>query len=140
MQCKDDFHAGSHLHTLSMLQYLQKEKLAPVRKHLYTFFYRTLYSWRLPPCLGCRMTGSFPQGSSSADCASFPAFCAGTKQTPLNLLYFCSRRRKKNIIEGNANVCHLNKLTCKGTLRQVFICLRPRTPYPSPPPLHTVYV
>jgi hypothetical protein len=31
------------------------------------------------------------------------------------------------------------KLTCKGTLRQVFICLRPRTPYP-PPPLHTVYV
>jgi hypothetical protein len=31
------------------------------------------------------------------------------------------------------------KLTCKGTLRQVFVCLRPRTPY-RPPPLHTVYV
>jgi hypothetical protein len=30
------------------------------------------------------------------------------------------------------------KLTCKGTLRQVLICLRPRTPYP--PPLHHVYV
>jgi hypothetical protein len=29
------------------------------------------------------------------------------------------------------------KLTFKGSLRQVFICLRPRTPYP---PLHTVYV
>ncbi len=28
------------------------------------------------------------------------------------------------------------KLTCKGTLRQVFICLRLRTPYP--PPLHIV--
>jgi hypothetical protein len=25
------------------------------------------------------------------------------------------------------------KLTCKGTLRPVFICLRPRTPYPPPP-------
>ncbi len=30
-------------------------------------------------------------------------------------------------------------LTCKGTLRQVFICLGPRTPLP-PPLLHTVYV
>jgi hypothetical protein len=30
------------------------------------------------------------------------------------------------------------KMTCKGTLRQMFICLRPRTPYP--PPLHTVCV
>jgi hypothetical protein len=30
------------------------------------------------------------------------------------------------------------KITCKGTLRNVFICLRPRTPYP--PALHTVYV
>ncbi len=31
-------------------------------------------------------------------------------------------RRKIRFIEGNS------KLTCKGTLRQVFICLRPRTP------------
>ncbi len=30
------------------------------------------------------------------------------------------------------------KPTCKGILRQVFICLRPRTPYP--PTLHTVYI
>jgi hypothetical protein len=30
------------------------------------------------------------------------------------------------------------KLTCKGILRQVFICLRPITPYL--PPLHTVFV
>jgi hypothetical protein len=29
------------------------------------------------------------------------------------------------------------KKTCEGTLRQVFIYLRPRTPHP--PPLHTVY-
>jgi hypothetical protein len=31
------------------------------------------------------------------------------------------------------------KINCKGTLRQVFIRLRPRTPYP-PTPLHAVYV
>ncbi len=36
--------------------------------------------------------------------------------------------RKIRLIEGNANCCHLKKLTCKGTLLQVFICLRPRTP------------
>jgi hypothetical protein len=24
----------------------------------------------------------------------------------------------------------IKKLTCKGTMRQVFFCLRPRTPYP----------
>ncbi len=32
------------------------------------------------------------------------------------------------------------KMTCKGTLRQVFICLFPRTSYPPPPPIHTVCV
>jgi hypothetical protein len=32
------------------------------------------------------------------------------------------------------------KLTYNGTLRQMFIYLKPRTPYPPPPPLHTVYV
>jgi hypothetical protein len=47
------------------------------------------------------------------------------------------KRRKIWLIEGNAKCCHLKKLTCKGTLRQVFICLRPRTLYP---PSHTVYL
>ncbi len=42
------------------------------------------------------------------------------------------------LTEGNSKCCHLKKLTCKGTLRQVFICLRPRTRYP--PRLHTIYV
>ncbi len=37
--------------------------------------------------------------------------------------------RKIRLIEGNAKCRHLKKLTCKGTSRQVFICLRPRTPY-----------
>jgi hypothetical protein len=36
--------------------------------------------------------------------------------------------RKIRLIEGNAKFCHLKKLTCKGTLLEVFICLRPRTP------------
>jgi hypothetical protein len=38
-------------------------------------------------------------------------------------------RRKIRLIEGKAKCRHLKILTCKGTLRQVFICLRPRTPY-----------
>ncbi len=46
-------------------------------------------------------------------------------------------RRKIRLIEGNAICRHLKKLTCKGALRQMFISLRPKTPYP---PLHTVYV
>jgi hypothetical protein len=29
------------------------------------------------------------------------------------------------------------KMTCKGTLRQVFFCLRPRTPHPPPYSLNT---
>jgi hypothetical protein len=34
-------------------------------------------------------------------------------------------RRKIRLIEDNAKCRHLKKLTCKGTLRQVFISLRP---------------
>ncbi len=50
-------------------------------------------------------------------------------------------RRKIRLIEGNAKCRHLKKLTCKGTLRQlIIICLRPRTPNPPPPPIHTKYV
>ncbi len=41
-------------------------------------------------------------------------------------------RRKIRLIEGNAQCRHLKKLVCKGTSRQVLICLRPRTPYPLP--------
>jgi hypothetical protein len=46
-------------------------------------------------------------------------------------------RRKIRLTEGNAKS---KKITCKCALRQVFICLRLRSPYPPPPPLHTVYV
>jgi hypothetical protein len=41
-------------------------------------------------------------------------------------------RRKIRLIEGNAECRHLKTLTCRGTLRQVFICLRPRTLCPPP--------
>jgi hypothetical protein len=48
--------------------------------------------------------------------------------------------RKIRLIEGNEKCRHLKKLTCKGALRQVFICLRLRTPYPSPPTTHCICV
>ncbi len=41
-------------------------------------------------------------------------------------------RRKRTFTEVNAKCRHLKLLTCKGTFRQVFICLSPRIPYPSP--------
>jgi hypothetical protein len=47
-------------------------------------------------------------------------------------------RRKIRLIEGKAKCRHLKKGTRNGTLRQVSICLRPRTPYLSP--LYTLYV
>ncbi len=50
------------------------------------------------------------------------------------------RRRKIRLIEGSAKCRHLKKITSKGTLRQVFICLRPKIPYRPPPPLHAVSV
>ncbi len=50
-----------------------------------------------------------------------------------------SKRRKIRFREGNAKCRHLKKTDRKGTLRQVFICLRPRTPYPLPL-LHTVHI
>jgi hypothetical protein len=47
-------------------------------------------------------------------------------------------RRKIRLMESNAKCRHLKKLTSNGTLRQVFICRRPRIVY-TPPPLHIVY-
>ncbi len=57
----------------------------------------------------------------------------------LSVFFFTgTARRKIRLIAGNAKCSHLENFTLKGTLRQLFICLRPRTSYP--PPLHTVYV
>ncbi len=38
--------------------------------------------------------------------------------------FFCGDL-KIRLTESNAKYCYLKKLTCKGTLLQVFICLRP---------------
>ncbi len=45
---------------------------------------------------------------------------ASSKQVPEPYKY-----REKTQRKGNAKCRHLKKFTCKGTLRQVFICLRP---------------
>jgi hypothetical protein len=42
-----------------------------------------------------------------------------------------------NYIDTKAKCRHLQEITCKGTLRQVLICLRPRTQYPPPYTLYT---
>ena len=47
------------------------------------------------------------------------------------------KRRKRRLIVSNTKCRQLKKLTCKGTLRQVFICQRPITSYPPPP--YTLY-
>jgi hypothetical protein len=44
----------------------------------------------------------------------------------------------ERLAEGHVKCRHLKNVTFKGTLRQVFICFEPRTPYPPPP--YTVYV
>ncbi len=52
----------------------------------------------------------------------------------------CLYSKKIKLIEGNAKFRNLKKISCKGTLRQVFICLRPRTLYTPLYILCTVYV
>ncbi len=55
----------------------------------------------------------------------------------MSILNIC---RKIRLIECKSKCRHLKKFTCKGTLRQVFIWLRPRTPIPSTPySLYNVY-
>ncbi len=46
------------------------------------------------------------------------------------------KRRKIKLIEDSAKCRHQRKFNWEATLRQVFICLRPRTP-PNPP--YTLY-
>jgi hypothetical protein len=45
-----------------------------------------------------------------------------------------------SFLEGNAKCRQLKKLTCKRALRQMFICLRPRTPFPHLPFTHCIRV
>ncbi len=41
---------------------------------------------------------------------------------------FGAARRKMRLMESNAKCRHLKKMTCKGTLQKVFICLKPHSP------------
>jgi hypothetical protein len=67
-----------------------------------------------------------------------PAYRKGTVDFTLLRLETLERRQVR-VIKGNAKCRHLKKFTCKGTLRKVFICLRPRTPYPRlPAAIHTL--
>ncbi len=57
-----------------------------------------------------------------------------------------AQRRKIKLTESNARCRYLKKLTCKGTLRQVFYLFEASSPPMThctsapPPPLHTVYM
>jgi hypothetical protein len=44
-----------------------------------------------------------------------------------------TNRRKRRLIEGKAICRHLKKLTCKGTMRQVFEAQSPIPSTPTPP-------
>ncbi len=64
------------------------------------------------------------------------AFCmCSVPPMPMNLWL---HHKKIRLIEGNAKCRHLKKLACKGTLQQVFLCLKARTPIPPPP--YTMYL
>jgi hypothetical protein len=63
--------------------------------------------------------------ASLRDCSELSCACSLKRIPPSG---------KIRLIEGNAKCRHPKKLACQGTLRQVFICLRPRTPYHPPPP------
>jgi hypothetical protein len=52
---------------------------------------------------------------------------------PKHSLFGYKHDRLINYIDTDAKCRNLKNLTCKGTLRQVFICPRPSTPYPLPP-------
>ncbi len=70
----------------------------------------------------------FQEKSSKRDIVLFwlLTLCYWIRDWPPNAYTsFSLGRRKIRLIEGNAKCRHLKKLTCKGTLRQVFICLRP---------------
>ncbi len=64
-------------------------------------------------------------GGPSTSCTS-PASCSSPLCTrSFTILHQVRSHRKIRLIESNAKCRYLKKLLCKGTLWQVFICLRP---------------
>ncbi len=58
--------------------------------------------------------------------------CANLKDFPLPSRYLSGHPWKDKTHGRQCKMSSSKKITYKGTLRQVFICLRPRTPYPPP--------
>jgi hypothetical protein len=50
----------------------------------------------------------------------------------------CSLKHKTH--RRQCKMSSFKQMSCKGTLRQAFICLRPRTAIPPPPPTHCIRV
>ncbi len=67
----------------------------------------------------------FFHGFAAQNCSSFTFFEGLRTWDPQNVILYCVHIRKIRLIESNGKCRYLKKLTCKGTLRQVFICLRP---------------
>jgi hypothetical protein len=83
---------------------------------------------------------NYPWGSALVFLATGSGCCQSEVAAPYSTeKERVTKCRKIRLIEGNAKCCHLKKFTCKGTLRQVFICLRPRTHTPPPPHTHMLY-
>jgi hypothetical protein len=100
------------------------------------------------PCVAWR-AGTTTLFLAPLDCLKIPALTCGLQvevgdggrilwwhtQLELSLLIPCIRGLIK-YIDTKAKWRHLKKLTYKGTLRQLFICLGPRNSYPP----YTLYV
>jgi hypothetical protein len=88
----------------------------------------------LPP-----LNSPFPILPSLPPCTECPAPSYACIPIPSSL---SSHHGLINYIDTKAKFRHLQKFTCKGTLRQVFICLRFHPSYDPipPPPIHCILV
>ncbi len=88
----------------------------------------------LPPVSGGRGTLAGEKGVGRVPIPTRGIHC-GTLYTYVRILWgegirgLCIICRKIRLREGNAKCRHLKILNCKGSWRQMFICLRPRPPY-----------
>jgi hypothetical protein len=97
------------------------------------------------PCIGTRIRGRY-WSAKIDDISLYPpgsdiqkTLRGHRNELSADRLMKTIGRRKIRLIEGSAKCRYLKKLICKGTLRQVFIYLRPRTPY-TPPLTHCIRV
>jgi hypothetical protein len=72
------------------------------------------------------------QGGAEDTSSSSQSEEEGGGREPVTLPSTCVCSHCRSVFCTCCTFAHLKKLACKRTLRQVFICLRPRTPYPRP--------